>query len=314
MAEKFSEQIRACGLFFISIVVLVIIPLVYHCFVVVTCIPMLDTNPASGIVLLVFFHLLLILMLVSYWKTIFTEPGFVPYTYDEAWLSELHLASRFGLEADATENVIGSDEPNVTVTEKKRDGRQRKCGKCKKIKPDRAHHCKYCGRCVLKMDHHCPWVNNCIGFRNYKFFMLFCMYCTLAAFYVTVTLFSGFIAALSQNEPIEFGGTEMEYLFTFLLMATTSTVLLGFTGFHLMLVCKNMSTIEHLEKRDPNKKDQENPFDLGRSANWKQVFGDNPLLWFIPVGEVKGNGVDWNTRSGMSSDAYGRGDLTADVP
>jgi palmitoyltransferase len=32
---------------------------------------------------------------------------------------------------------------------------QRYCRKCKRIKPQRAHHCRKCGQCVLKMDHHC---------------------------------------------------------------------------------------------------------------------------------------------------------------
>ena len=38
-----------------------------------------------------------------------------------------------------------------------------------------------------------------------------------------------------------------------------------------MLLLKNMSTIEHVEKRDPTKKDQVNPFDLGKEKNWVQV-------------------------------------------
>jgi len=42
-------------------------------------------------------------------------------------------------------------------------------------------------------------------------------------------------------------------------------------GFHYMLLLKNMSTIEHVEKRDPTKKDQVNPFDLGKEKNWVQV-------------------------------------------
>lgn len=67
------------------------------------------------------------------------------------------------------------------------------CEKCQLIKPDRAHHCSVCGTCVLKMDHHCPWVNNCVGFHNYKFFMLFLAYGLLYCMFITATSLQYFI-------------------------------------------------------------------------------------------------------------------------
>eukprot|EP00961_Rhodomonas_salina_P246421 3329763-Rhodomonas_salina.1 len=89
MADKWSDQIRACGLFFISIVVLMVIPLVYHCFVFLTAIPLWDSNPWSCAILLICFHLLFILLIVSYWMVIMTDAGGVPYELDEAWVSTL---------------------------------------------------------------------------------------------------------------------------------------------------------------------------------------------------------------------------------
>lgn len=62
----------------------------------------------------------------------------------------------------------------------------KKCGKCNCIKPPRAHHCSICKRCVLGMDHHCPWMNNCIGIKNHKSFILFCMYTALASIYAAI--------------------------------------------------------------------------------------------------------------------------------
>ena len=75
----------------------------------------------------------------------------------------------------------------------------RYCKPCTAIKPDRCHHCSICRRCVLKMDHHCPWVNNCIGFGNYKFFVLFLLYATLYCFYVSVSDMPYFISYWKVN-------------------------------------------------------------------------------------------------------------------
>ena len=39
----------------------------------------------------------------------------------------------------------------------------------------------------MKMDHHCPFVDNCIGFGNYKMFLLLTVYTLLHSLYYVAT-------------------------------------------------------------------------------------------------------------------------------
>uniref|UniRef100_A0A0E0NMW7 S-acyltransferase n=1 Tax=Oryza rufipogon TaxID=4529 RepID=A0A0E0NMW7_ORYRU len=61
--------------------------------------------------------------------------------------------------------------------------KSRYCDKCCMYKPSRTHHCKVCKRCVLKMDHHCVWINNCVGYANYKSFIICVLNATVGSLY-----------------------------------------------------------------------------------------------------------------------------------
>ena len=100
---------------------------------------------------IIVYYTTLILLLASYFRCVFTNPGVSVQLTDD--------------EEEASRRAHGATPNSPTH-----------CRKCAHSRPPRAHHCAVCRRCVLKMDHHCPWVANCVGARNYKYFYLFVCY------------------------------------------------------------------------------------------------------------------------------------------
>lgn len=58
------------------------------------------------------------------------------------------------------------------------------CKVCKVAVARRSHHCALCGVCILKRDHHCFFLCSCIGYHNQKYFIMFCCYMSITAFYI----------------------------------------------------------------------------------------------------------------------------------
>ena len=81
-----------------------------------------DYNPS--LIQLITLHLVFVLVLFSYTKTVLADPGTVP--------SDFLFSRKFS---------------NLPFTF---------CNKCKQNRPARSHHCSFCDRCILRMDHHCP--------------------------------------------------------------------------------------------------------------------------------------------------------------
>ncbi|XWS76823.1 hypothetical protein CRYUN_Cryun01aG0210600 [Craigia yunnanensis] len=179
---KLCSGLRVLG-YFMILLVAAIIGVSYYAVVLLTCGPQLlrgGFHSFLSFTIIIIFHVLLILLLWSYFKVVFKDPGSVP----ENWRA-----------VSAEENLeVGSS----LAAEDYGFGRRSRgvggyCIHCQNGKPPRCHHCSVCQRCVLKMDHHCVWVVNCVGACNYKFFLLFLLYTFLETIMDTIVLLPSFI-------------------------------------------------------------------------------------------------------------------------
>ncbi len=168
------------------------------------------------------------------------------------------------------------------------------CTRCDppQFKPQRAHHCSICGQCILKMDHHCPWVATCVGFHNYKYFVLFVFYAALGCTMYLVPAINLFVdifspsstpAARAHAIDNDFSNSFAKVLCA-IFTCGFALVLWIFTGFHVSLVLSGNTTLEasvlrgkyrRLVTRTPRQ-------------NWELVFGGNPWTWFLPLAANNG--------------------------
>ncbi|XP_063088567.1 palmitoyltransferase ZDHHC20 isoform X1 [Cavia porcellus] len=283
----------------------------YYAYVVELCVFTIEEmrkqrNEDHGktVVYLVAFHLFFVMFVWSYWMTIFTSPAtpckefYLSTSEKEAYEKEDNQERQ-----QAILRRAARDLPIYTTTASRTI---RYCEKCQLIKPDRTHHCSACDTCVLKMDHHCPWVNNCVGFSNYKFFMLFLLYSLLYCLFVATTVLEYFIKfwtlcrrKSTENCPKnELTDTRAKFhvLFLFFVSAMFFISVLSLFSYHCWLVGKNRTTIESFRAPTFSYGPDGNGFSLGYTKNWRQVFGEEKKYWLLPVFSSLGDGCSFPTR------------------
>ncbi|GAA5876495.1 hypothetical protein JCM3774_003793 [Rhodotorula dairenensis] len=129
----------------------------------------------------------------------------------------------------------------------KSDGSARFCRKCNAPKPDRAHHCSACRRCVLKMDHHCPWLGGgCVGWANYKFFLLALLYTGALGVFTAGVLFHE-LADYVYRIDDGFESAPILWAIAGLLGCIFGVAVGSFGLYHFYLACNNRTTIEAME-------------------------------------------------------------------
>lgn len=185
------------------------------------------------------------------------------------------------------------------------------CEKCHLKRPPRSHHCRVCNMCVLEFDHHCPWLNNCIGFNNYREFILLLFYiglgCTygccllgLAFYRMTVKYIAmhGFrimgpvygTGMLDLPPPWVLWRTyqqtgriddDIVLRGAFPLMLSVGIAIMCILVTHLKLILSGHTTVEHLSC--PKEGSIKNPFDNGPKQNWQRIMGTNLFMSLIPI-------------------------------
>ncbi|XP_070198262.1 palmitoyltransferase ZDHHC2-like isoform X5 [Littorina saxatilis] len=274
----------------------------YYAYVVQMCIFTVDSI-AEKVVLLLLYHPILFMFMWSYWQTIWTKTGKVPRDFFLAPTVAERLESETNEEVQ--KEMLKQLTKKLPVQTRTMSGFPRYCEKCKSVKPDRCHHCSVCSTCVLKMDHHCPWVNNCVGFTNYKFFVLFLGYALLYCFYVALSSLKYFINFWTKKPsffvyPMSGSGHGMErfhILFLFFVSVMFGISLISLFSYHLYLVCKNRSTLEAFRAPVFQTGPDKDGFSLGRAANFREVFGEDAKGWFLPMFSSVGDGVTYPTRT-----------------
>ncbi|XP_072562646.1 palmitoyltransferase ZDHHC20-B-like isoform X1 [Paramormyrops kingsleyae] len=301
-----SHIIRCCqrSLSWIPVVFIVLVVCwSYYAYVVELCVYTIPKTEEQ-IVYLTGFHLFFFMFVWSYWMTIFTKPA--------------NPSKEFSLSKVDKEQYETAERPEIQQEILRRAARElpiytrtgtraiRYCDRCQVIKPDRCHHCSACDVCILKMDHHCPWVNNCVGFSNYKFFVLFLAYAMLYCLFIASTVLRYFIKfwtlcrrrSAESCPQSELPDTQAKFhvLFLFFVSAMFFISILSLFCYHMWLVGKNRSTIEAFRAPVFRNGPDKNGFSLGLSKNVAQVFGDQKRSWLLPFYSSLGDGHIFPTR------------------
>jgi hypothetical protein len=230
-------------------------------------------------------NVFILLYFISFFRASTTSPGRIP---------------------DRPPWNLVSPGDDMKTAEAKRSGGKRYCRYERKFKPDRCHHCSQCDQCTLRMDHHCPWLDNCIGFWNYKFFLLTLIYSTLSLLLIASSCgwLGHYVLNYTSNLSIDISRLVIGIVLS-AISGIIACVISVFLAIHLAMVVKGVTTLEVFEKqrtedfndescigaiccetKDPVTRKPVNPsiYKLPSTfQNLKAAFGEDISMWWVPT-------------------------------
>jgi len=121
------------------------------------------------------------------------------------------------------------------------------------------------------------------------------IYSTLMLLYMSFTMIEAVINVVNDDYRQIYPKIVMIGIYCVLVILTL--VVTGFCIFHLMIIMNGLSTIEFREKYGRKEHFQISPYNVSYYSNFTHVFGNNPLLWFLPIApNLKGKGLKFKTR------------------